>query len=285
MISLNCCCRSGVTSELKIEGDIGADPVWCSICGCNLNIEDVPISKKLANELSSWVITFGKWIDRDKGTLLSNGIELEEEFNRLGIALTKKVKQELVDQYIIHYSPSTKVKFSTQNSIYEKGGKVAPSMNKKPKIKRKDLLKPEEIWNAVISALTDYTFPSENKVANEVFTVFQYYSEMESGGHESLFTWVSNCIEEVGITRYLENLIGILEKINAHEYAKIEKKYGQEMWRLYVALENDVIVEREFYNVIEKANNEYINLNNQLGKLVDTYFASIYTNLIEVVGD
>lgn len=66
---------------------------------------------------------------------------------------------------------------------------------------------------------------------------------MESGGHESLWNWTSDHIEEVGINHYLEELIGVLEKIGANEYARIEKMYGEEMWRLYVALENNEIDE------------------------------------------
>ena len=163
-----------------------------------------------------------------------------------------------------------------------KDEKVNSSMNKKSKIKRTNLLNPDDIWNAVISVLTEYDFSTENKVAYEAFTVFQYYSEMESGGHESLLRWHSDHIEAVGITRYLEELIGVLEKINAHEYAMIEKKYGQEMWRLYVALENNKIDEKEFYNVIEKADNEYYRFNGKLGALLETYFVMIYTDLIEI---
>jgi hypothetical protein len=155
----------------------------------------------------------------------------------------------------------------------------------KPKIKRKDLINNDDIWNAVISAVSEYNFPTESKIANETFIVFHYYSELESGGHESLFTWFSEYIKEVGITNYLKELIAILEKIDAHDYAAIEKKYGEEMWRLFIALENDEIEENEFYSVIEKANNEYDKLNDKLGDLLETYFVNIHTNLIEIVED
>ncbi|MCM3655306.1 hypothetical protein [Metabacillus litoralis] len=155
----------------------------------------------------------------------------------------------------------------------------------KPKIKRKDLINNDDIWNAVISAVSEYNFPTESKIANETFIVFHYYSELESGGHESLFTWFSEYIKEVGITNYLKELIAILEKIDAHDYAAIEKKYGEEMRRLFIALENDEIEENEFYSVIEKANNEYDKLNDKLGDLLETYFVNIHTNLIEIVED
>src|SRR5699024_10688846 len=141
------------------------------------------------------------------------------------------------------------------------------------------------IWNAVITILAESDLSTENKSLKEAFIVFQYYSELESGGHESLFTWFEAYIEEVGIDIYLNELIGILEKIGAHDYAIIEKKYGQEMWKLYVALENDEVEEDEFYGVIEKADDEYHKLNQKLEELLETYFVTIHTDLIEVVED
>ena len=155
----------------------------------------------------------------------------------------------------------------------------------KPTMKRKDLLNNDDIWNAVISVISDYEYPTENKILHETFIVFQYYSELESGGHEILFTWVSDYIKEIGITHYLKELIDTLEKIGAHEYAKVEKRYGEKMWRLHIALENNEIDESEFYTVIEKADNDYHKLNDTLGQLVETYFVNIHTELIEVVDD
>ncbi|MEH6948802.1 hypothetical protein V7068_17385 [Bacillus sp. JJ634] len=155
----------------------------------------------------------------------------------------------------------------------------------KPKMKRKNLLSKTDIWNAVTTLLIEYDYLTEDKNLYEAFIVYQYYSELESGGHESLFTWFKWDIEKVGIDNYLNELIGILEKIGAHDYAIIEKKYGKEMWRLYVALENDEIEEAEFYDVIEKANDEYYKLNQKLMELLETYFVTIHTDLIEVVED
>ncbi|MBO1511362.1 DMP19 family protein [Metabacillus bambusae] len=155
----------------------------------------------------------------------------------------------------------------------------------KPIINRKDLLNKDDIWNAVIAVLSEYDYSTENRMAKEAYTVFQYYAEMESGGHESLFIWASDYIKEVGIALYLEELIGVLEKIDAHEYTKIEKIYGEEMWRLHMALENNEIDESEFYRVIEKADHDYYKLNDQLGKLLEDYFVNIHTDLIEVVDE
>lgn len=108
---MNCCCNSRETMDLKIEGDVGADPVWCNKCGCNLDIEEVPISNKLAEELSYWARNYGKWIDWNKDELFSNGIKQEDKFNQMGLALTEKVKQEMDSKYNIKFIPSTSARY------------------------------------------------------------------------------------------------------------------------------------------------------------------------------
>ncbi|MFY0779345.1 hypothetical protein AB1K18_03375 [Peribacillus simplex] len=92
---------------LKVEGDVGADPIWCNKCGCNFDIEDIPISNELKRELIEWVNMYGEWIDWDKDKLLPNGIELEEEHNKQGVNLTRKIKNELEAKYSTKFSPST----------------------------------------------------------------------------------------------------------------------------------------------------------------------------------
>jgi len=155
----------------------------------------------------------------------------------------------------------------------------------KRKMKRNELVTNDDIWNAVIDVISNYNFPSDNCTKNKLYIGFQYYSELESGGHESLYTWFSEYIEEAGITTYLNELISFLETIDAQPYAKIEKKYGEQAWRLYKALEAGDIEEDDFYNVIEKADHEYYNLNDKLGKLLEAYFLTIYPELIEVIDD
>lgn len=155
----------------------------------------------------------------------------------------------------------------------------------KLKMTRKDLLDNDNIWNAIITVISEGDLSTKDTVLNEAIIVFQYYSELESGGHEILLNWLESYMEEISIETYLNKLIAILEKIGAHGYAMIEKKYGQEMWRLYIALENDEIEEDEFYTVIEKADDEYHKLNGILERLLETYFVSIHTDLIDVIED
>ncbi|ASS95613.1 hypothetical protein BS1321_17900 [Peribacillus simplex NBRC 15720 = DSM 1321] len=104
---MECFCEQKEINELKVEGDVGADPIWCNQCGCNLDIEDIPISNKLIRELIEWVNMYGEWIDWDEDKLLPNGIELEEEHNKQGLNLTEKIKKELEGKYRIKFSPST----------------------------------------------------------------------------------------------------------------------------------------------------------------------------------
>ncbi|MEK4425495.1 DMP19 family protein [Solibacillus sp. FSL K6-1523] len=155
----------------------------------------------------------------------------------------------------------------------------------KPKMKRKDLMSKIAISNAIMDILSDHNLTSEDNILNKAAIVYHYYSELESGGHESLFRWFGQDIQEIGIDHYLNKLIGVLEKIGAHDYAVIERKYFKKIWDLYIALENDEIHEDEFYDVIKKATEEYYKLNDALRELLETYFVTIHTDLIEVVED
>ena len=143
----------------------------------------------------------------------------------------------------------------------------------------------EDIWNAVLSVLGEYDFPTDNSAVNDLLIISQYYSELESGGHESLLNWTSEYIEEVGISSYLNDLIRCLETIGAHDYSKIEKQYGEEMWRLFKASEEDERVTEEFYQVIEAADQAYHKLNSKLENVIETYFLKTYTQLIEINED
>lgn len=37
------CCGCRKSYDIKVEGDIGADAIWCNKCFANFNIEDVSI--------------------------------------------------------------------------------------------------------------------------------------------------------------------------------------------------------------------------------------------------
>lgn len=104
---MRCLCKQNETKQLKVEGDVGADPIWCNRCNCNLDIEEVPISLGLKSELMKWIRQYGDWIDWDKDEIVPNGIKLEEEHNKQGLNLTKQVQKELEGQFTVSFSPST----------------------------------------------------------------------------------------------------------------------------------------------------------------------------------
>lgn len=105
--SMKCFCSRGKTEDIKIEGDIGADPIWCSKCGCNFDLEEFSISADLKVELSSWGMKYGEWFDWDREEYLPNGEMLEEEFNKEGELLAAKVIKELAGIYKVQYIPSS----------------------------------------------------------------------------------------------------------------------------------------------------------------------------------
>lgn len=104
---MQCFCEQKETYHLKVEADVGADPIWCQHCQCNLDIDDIPISLVLKSELIEWVEKYGTWIDWDNDKIVPNGVKLEEEHNEQGVTLTKQVQKALKGQYNVSFSPST----------------------------------------------------------------------------------------------------------------------------------------------------------------------------------
>ncbi|MEH7383312.1 hypothetical protein V7138_22810 [Bacillus sp. JJ1533] len=140
----------------------------------------------------------------------------------------------------------------------------------------------DEIWNEVIHHICQIDFPSNNQNLNKAYLVFQYYSELESGGHEAWLNWWHEYIDEVGIGTYIKELTDILEKINAQDYAVILQKYGEDMWRTFIALEKGGGMDEDsFYQVIEKADQDYYTLEDKLQQLLESYFVSNHTDYIE----
>lgn len=143
-------------------------------------------------------------------------------------------------------------------------------------MKRADLVNNVDIWNAMVELMAEYDFPTDHTIANKEFMVYSYYAELESAGHEGLFNWFSSYIEEVGAHRYFKELRSVLEEMNAHEYALIETKNGEKLWELFQALVKDEIPEDDFYILLEKADQEYHQLNGRLEeKLKPILFRSI----------
>lgn len=101
-----CLCEEQEIFDLKLEGDFGADPIWCNSCGCNIDLEEMLLSDELKNELLNWVIDFGKWIDIVHEKWLPNGSNLENAHNTRGLCLVEKIQDELGKAYTITFISS-----------------------------------------------------------------------------------------------------------------------------------------------------------------------------------
>ncbi|KAB8137831.1 hypothetical protein F9U64_07810 [Gracilibacillus oryzae] len=102
-------CRCKKITVIKLEADIGADPLWCFHCGINLDLEDFPISDRLKKELMAWTLGYGEWIDWDNDRLLQGAVEKEKQFNLLGEEFLYKLKTELSLNMEIAYSRANTV--------------------------------------------------------------------------------------------------------------------------------------------------------------------------------
>ncbi|WP_413381766.1 hypothetical protein [Alkalihalobacillus sp. 1P02AB] len=105
-MNIDCFCGLNQLEEIKIEADIGAEPIWCQKCGANLELAGVPLSPSLKNKLNEWVLSYGKWIDWEQDKLKPNGMKMEDEHNKIGESLTVKVKEELQDVLNVSFSPT-----------------------------------------------------------------------------------------------------------------------------------------------------------------------------------
>lgn len=84
-------CKCEFTNSYKLEADFVADPIWCNVCGWNLDIDDFPLTDNLKDDLYQWTKQYKK-------------ISINEH-NTIGQNLTEKVKEELGSEYRIIFIP------------------------------------------------------------------------------------------------------------------------------------------------------------------------------------
>ena len=84
-----CACNN--VSELKVEGDFGADALWCGVCDYNLDIAVLPISQHLKTALIAWAHDYGTWLDMTHAKQAQPRIVLH---NATGQTLTAAVQKE-----------------------------------------------------------------------------------------------------------------------------------------------------------------------------------------------
>jgi len=88
-----CNCKELV--QIKVEADFGSDPLWCKVCGFNLDMDKIEISPSLKIQLRSWINDYGVWVKWDSDSLIVGGENLEKQHNEVGLKLTEKVINEL----------------------------------------------------------------------------------------------------------------------------------------------------------------------------------------------
>lgn len=98
---MECFCKEE-SYDLVLEADFGADPIWCRKCGCNLNLDEVPLTQELKDELMSWVRVYSNSVLDETEYIY----EVSHQHNKNGMKLLEKIQSELGDKYTISYKPS-----------------------------------------------------------------------------------------------------------------------------------------------------------------------------------
>lgn len=91
--------------KLILEGDFGADPLWCGQCLANLELDDLPLSDSLITELTAWMCDFGEWIDIEKDSFIEGTEHLAQEHDKRGAQLAQKVADELGSGVTVTFRP------------------------------------------------------------------------------------------------------------------------------------------------------------------------------------
>ena len=102
----NCGCKEGTTTSITIEGEFGADALWCTKCTYNLDVEELPVSDSIKDALLEWAAQYGVWIDLETNRLVEDAEQLEKTHNAAGQVLADKLKAELGIAYTIQFTPS-----------------------------------------------------------------------------------------------------------------------------------------------------------------------------------
>lgn len=97
-------CSCERLTHIKVEADFYTDPLWCSICGYNLDIDEFPLTELIKEKLMLWV---EKYEDVLGGNFHQSSFEYElnkREYNQVGLELTEEIKKDIGHQYNISFS-------------------------------------------------------------------------------------------------------------------------------------------------------------------------------------
>lgn len=111
-MELRCGCEK--MTRIKVEADTGADPLWCPVCGYNLDMDHITLSASLKEQLRTWIHEYGRWINWDSDSLMEGGESLERQHNEAGRTLAEQVREEVREEvkgrYAVVFSPSAMYK-------------------------------------------------------------------------------------------------------------------------------------------------------------------------------
>lgn len=95
------CC----SKNLRIKAETCADPVWCAICGANLELDELPLSKGLINELWNWNLQYHRWLEEHNYDYSTLDLEFVIQHNDWGLKLTERVQVEIGSEFQVSFCP------------------------------------------------------------------------------------------------------------------------------------------------------------------------------------
>lgn len=97
-------CSCERLTHIKVEADFYTDPLWCSICGYNLDIDEFPLTELIKEKLMLWVEKYEDVLGENSH---QSSFEYElnkREYNQVGLELTEEIKKDIGHQYNISFS-------------------------------------------------------------------------------------------------------------------------------------------------------------------------------------
>lgn len=97
-------CSCERLTHIKVEADFYTDPLWCSICGYNLDIDEFPLRELIKKKLMLWVEKYEDVLEENSH---QSSFEYElnkHEYNQVGLELTEEIKKDIGHQYNISFS-------------------------------------------------------------------------------------------------------------------------------------------------------------------------------------
>lgn len=101
---MNGFCSCERLTHIKVEADFYTDPLWCSICGYNLDIDEFPLTELIKEKLMLWVEKYEDVLGRN---FHQSSFEYElnkRDYNQVGLELTEEIKKDIGHQYNISFS-------------------------------------------------------------------------------------------------------------------------------------------------------------------------------------